>query len=386
MSRNSIKRTVSIRINPPKEFLSFLETCSIIYNHYITWCFVNHSYNKNKAHKELYLILRNQYSEIPSALIQTIRDNALESVKSTKFKHKSFKKPHSSIRYDKRTISLRNNQLSYSFFKSRIKEIISIPKFFKKRYKDWKFQSATINYNKFKKSFTANLTFEFNKPDSINDNNVLGIDRGLYHIISLSNGMNYKSNHIRKLKRRMLFNRRKIQAKGTHSAKRKLRKISGYEKRFILNENHKISKMIINLPYNIFALEELKNIRKQIKGKKLNNWLSNWSFFQLEQFIKYKAEILGKQTVKVDARYTSQKCNNCGNIEKQNRNKSHYICPLCGYREHADINAEKNIRDNYFLSIVHESEKIEQVECQSTNSSGKAGKSSKSRNKPLALC
>jgi len=54
----------------------------------------------------------------------------------------------------------------------------------------------------------------------------------------------------------------------------------------------------------------------------------------------------------LDARYTSQKCFNCRIIEKSNRNKSRYICSRCGYIEHADINAAKNIKTNYFLSLA----------------------------------
>jgi IS605 OrfB family transposase len=118
------------------------------------------------------------------------------------------------------------------------------------------------------------------------------------------------------------------------------------------------------MPYDIFVLEDLKGIRKQkSKGKRLNKWLSNWSFWQLEQLLTYKSEALGKQIVKADARYTSQKCSNCGQIEKTNRNGSHYYCDRCGYREHADINAAKNIRNNYLISAA-EQQKAEQAMCQ----------------------
>jgi transposase len=81
----------------------------------------------------------------------------------------------------------------------------------------------------------------------------------------------------------------------------------------------------------------------------------------LEQLLTYKAEAVGKQVVKVDARYTSQKCSNCGKIEKSNRNGSHYACS-CGYRDHSDTNASKNIRNNYLISVVER--KTEQAMCQ----------------------
>ena len=87
-----MRRTVPIKIELPKEFLTYLETCSIIFNRYVDWCFDQNSYNKIKAHKELYNIFREEYSSIPSAIIQTIRDMALEAVKVLKFKFKPIKK------------------------------------------------------------------------------------------------------------------------------------------------------------------------------------------------------------------------------------------------------------------------------------------------------
>jgi putative transposase len=115
---------------------------------------------------------------------------------------------------------------------------------------------------------------------------------------------------------------------------------------------------------SFFVLEDLKGIRKQkSKGKRLNKWLANWSFWQLEALLGYKAEILGKQIVKVDARYTSQKCSNCGQVEKANRDGSHYYCERCGFGCHSDTNAAKNIRNNYLISAA-EKQKAEQAMCQ----------------------
>ena len=63
-------------------------------------------------------------------------------------------------------------------------------------------------------------------------------------------------------------------------------------------------------------------------------------------------ELATEINVKVDARYTSQKCSNCSQIEKKNRNGSHFECDRCGYREHADVNAAKNIRNNLICAAV----------------------------------
>ena len=356
-----MQRTISLKIDAPAEFLDYLKTCNELFNKYVEWCFETKSYNKNKAHVELYEKYRQEFPSINAGTLQCIRDAALESVKALKFKFKPIKKPHSHIRYDARTISLRGDQLSFSWSGDRIKQMIKIPEFFKKQYGNWKFQAATIGYDRFKKCFKANLIFQSSTPDKVGDR-VVGIDRGLYNIVSLSDGFKYASNQIRKVKREVLFLKKQLQAKGTPSAKRKLKKLSGYEKRFSLNVNHNISKQLVEMPFDIFALEDLSGIRKQkSKGKKLNKWLSNWSFWQLEQLLRYKAEAKGKQIALVDARYTSQKCSNCGQIEKKNRNGSHYACDRCGYREHADVNAARNIRNN-FISAAEK--KAEQAVCQ----------------------
>lgn len=110
-----MQRTLSLKIDVPSDFADYLATCADIFNKYVDWAFINKSYNKNKAHKDLYFTLRKDYPDIPSAIIQSIRDSALESVKSLKFKFRPFKKPTSHVRYDKRVISLKNNKLSISW-------------------------------------------------------------------------------------------------------------------------------------------------------------------------------------------------------------------------------------------------------------------------------
>ena len=82
-----MKRTVSIPVNLPSErFLPLMKECAEIFNAHVDWAVANSTYNKNKAHKDLYRQLRIQYPCVPSALVQTIRDNALEAIKATKFK------------------------------------------------------------------------------------------------------------------------------------------------------------------------------------------------------------------------------------------------------------------------------------------------------------
>ena len=303
-------RTVSIPVDLPKDrFFSLMGQCAKIFNTHTNWALEQKTYNKSKAHRDLYSQLRLAYPDVPSALLQATRDNALEAVKQTKFKRKPRKKPTSGLRYDKRTMTLRGEQLTLSCIGKRVKLILNVPDYFRGIYDNWDFRGATVTYTKQTKQFWVRLVFECPDPEKLKHGDVQGIDRGLYHLCSTHDGKFFSSNKIRANQRKYLYNRKQLQQKGTRSAKRRLKAMSGREKRFMRDVNHCVSKELANQPeYRIFALEDLRRIRNQRRGKKLNKWLSSWSFSQLEFFLGYKSVALGKETAFVDARYTSKRC------------------------------------------------------------------------------
>ncbi len=61
--------------------------------------------------------------------------------------------------------------------------------------------------------------------------------------------------------------------------------------------------------------------------------------------IGYLAAKPGQIVIKVNPKHSSQKCRNCGNIDKSNRDCEKFICVECGHHEHADIGPAKTIRD-----------------------------------------
>jgi transposase len=94
------------------------------------------------------------------------------------------------------------------------------------------------------------------------------------------------------------------------------------------------------------VLENLKGIGRRVAvRKKQRAMFSGWSFYQLQQFIRYKAESQGVAVVFIDPHYTSQCCSKCFHIERGNRRfQSEFCCRRCGYAEHADPGAAKVIR------------------------------------------
>ena len=139
--------------------------------------------------------------------------------------------------------------------------------------------------------------------------------------------------------------RDELQAKGTKSAKRALKRISGRENRWMTDVNHQVSKTLVVIygPDTLFVVEDLSDVSFDEKNlnsrsKKSRRELRSWAFYQLEMFLTYKALAAGSMVLKVKADYTSQRCPKCGRIHKENRHhKTHeYICDCCGYRSNDD--------------------------------------------------
>jgi len=154
--------------------------------------------------------------------------------------------------------------------------------------------------------------------------------------------------HVNAVRYKNLKLRRKLQQKGTRSAKRLLAKRSGRESRFVRDVNHRISKTIVTEAERTgrgIAREQLEGIRDRARFRKPQRVaLHSWSFYQLGTFIDYKAKRAGVPVVPVDPAYTSQRCSGCGHIHRKNRpNRDDFRCTRCRLSLPADLNAAINI-------------------------------------------
>lgn len=346
-----------------------------VYNLHSKFSVENKTAAKKHLHEGVYHVARELFPKIPSAMVQTMRDNVVESVKSynsrnpkKRWSKQPLKKPTSSIRYDKRLFTLRGSLLTFSTINKRVKTQVSVPAWFTERYPDYSPQSASLRVHgrTGEVLFTVNYVLKADVEPASGE--VVGLDRGLYTIVTSSRGEVKTASEIRAVRRRYLYNRKMLQQKGTPSAKRKLRAMSGREKRFMRNVNHVLTKELALSPnVKTYVLEDLNGIRNKRRGKRTNTWLSQWSFNQFEILLTYKAQARGINVVYIDPRYTSQKCNACKNINKASRVKGRYVCVKCGYTEHADINAAYNIRDNYLLTLEREAGSCQRAESDETS-------------------
>ena len=121
---------------------------------------------------------------------------------------------------------------------------------------------------------------------------------------------------------------------------RLLHKIRNKQSRRTKYENHVVSKQIVDYAAShrrCIVVEDLGSVRK--KGSKIRRYTekSQWSFYQLLQFILYKAALRGVMVIEVNPAYSSQECSRCHKLTKPD-GKS-YRCAHCGHNDHRDANA-----------------------------------------------
>jgi putative transposase len=193
-----------------------------------------------------------------------------------------------------------------------------------------------------------NATCEIPAPPAAEPDGFLGVDLGIVNVATTSDGTSYSGKVLNRVRHRHARLRAKLQSKGTKSAKRLLKKRSRKETRFAADTSHCISKQIVTEAQRTgrgIALEDLTGIRARVRLRKPQRvTLHSWAFAQLGHFTAYKARRAGVALAYVDPAYTSQQCSACGHTDRKNRpRQATFHCTSCGFAEHADVNAAKNI-------------------------------------------
>ena len=202
-----------------------------------------------------------------------------------------------------------------------------------------------------------NLDIPYKPKTEVVEGRTLGVDLGIkYPAYMCLNDDTYKREHIGsiddflRIREQMQDRRRKLQhdlkfikgGKGRNKKMQALDRLRDKEKNFATTYNHMISKNVVE-----FAKKnqcEYINMEKLTKDGFNNAILRNWSYYQLQQYIEYKAEREGIKVRYIDPAYTSQTCARCGHVDKENRQtQEKFICTKCGFELNADHNASINI-------------------------------------------
>lgn len=304
-------------------------------------------FNKVKLQQKCYYEVREKFSLSAQFVIRAI-SKVTESYKANKKTVHTFK-PTGAIIYDQRLLSFKG--LEHASILTMDGRIL-VPMVF------GEYQKGVIDGRRIRGQadlvlidgiFYILVVVELPDGSPTDTKDFLGVDLGIVNIATTSDGEQMSGKTVRAVRRRNNKLRQKLQKKDTKSAKRLLKKRRRKEQRFVRDVNHCISKKIVAVAKATdrgIAMEDLGGIRDRVKTvrKAQRSELSSWSFFQLRQFVAYKAIIAGVEVQFVDPRNTSRLCPKCGNIDKKNRpNQSTFKCTACGFSANADINAARNI-------------------------------------------
>ena len=185
---------------------------------------------------------------------------------------------------------------------------------------------------------------DFDDPDLLTPDGVVGVDLGIVNIATDSTGEQFSGKGVEEKREWYVKRRAILQKKGTKAAKRRLKKMSGRQRRFQKWVNHNVSCRIVSKAERsqcAISIEDLKHIRARAKAnKEQRKRLHNWGFAELRGFIEYKARKAGVPVFVIDPRNTSRQCSVCGHIAKKNRpSQSVFRCTACGHEANADCNA-----------------------------------------------
>ncbi len=339
-----MKLTLKIKLLPDKAQSDLLlntikeanKACNVISD----VAFTKKLFNQFKLHKETYYIIRKSFN-LSAQMVARCLGKVSDSYKIDKKVKRVFREL-GSIAYDSRIMTYKHNNIVSLWCvggRQNIPFVCHNP-----NYLPYIKGEADLVFKKGK--FYLFQTVEVPEEGIKDVEQFIGVDFGQTDIAVLSDGTNYNSEQLKKVRKKYSKVRASIQSKGTKGSKKLLKRLSGKEKRFVSINNHTISKQIVakaKADNKGIAIEDLSNIRRTAKpkSKAQKTELNRWSFYQLRQFLTYKCILNGVQLVVIPPAYTSQTCNVCNHIGI--RNGKHFRCKNCGNVIDADHNAALNI-------------------------------------------
>ena len=339
-----MKLTLQIKLLPTQEqFTSLkntLKEANTACNEISNTAWNKKLFNQFKLHKEVYHPIKSSFNLSAQMVVRCISKVA-DSYKLDKKVKREFR-ILGAITYDARILSYTKDGVSLWSVGGRLKGI--------------KFVCHNQNYIPYikgeadlvlkKGKFYLFQTVEVPEEEIKNIEEFIGCDFGQTDICTLSDGTNYNSEQLKKVRKKYSKVRASVQSKGTKGSKKLLKRLSGRERRFVTISNHTISKKIVAKAKEEnkgIAIEDLSKIRfnAKPKSKEQKTELNRWSFYQLRQFLTYKALLNGVKLAVIPPAYTSQTCSVCLHIGKRVAKK--FTCENCGNTSDADENAAKNI-------------------------------------------
>lgn len=240
---------------------------------------------------------------------------------------------------------------------------------------EYRVGESELVFNSKKRCWFLNLTYKFTPERSatLDPEKIMGVDLGIACVAYMGftfceDRFSIGRSEVEAFRGRTEARKRALQRQGKFCGDGRIGhgyatrnkpalQLSDAIRRFRDTANHKYSRYIVQKAIDFgcgtIQMEDLKDM----KGAADNKFLRDWTYFDLRQKIKYKAEEHGIALVLVNPRYTSQRCSQCGHIDRNNRPKEEkgqafFQCTHCGYKANADYNASVNLATKNIDKII----------------------------------
>jgi len=255
--------------------------------------------------------------------------------------------------------------------------------------------------------YWLSLTFDVEGKQQILGFNTAAVDMGEIHAITITDGTDsavISGRELRSVKRKRNKRVAQIQRMQSRCVKKSRRwqrlqaaksKVLAECHRRLRDLNHKITRFTISwcVEHNIekLIIGDVTGIAQNTnKEKRLNRKnrqkVSQWSFYQQRQYLEYKCDEIGIETVLESENGTSKTCPKCGHKHKPNGRN--YNCPACNLKMHRDVVGACNIRTKHLTGVLNgnlnfKSPKVKYLRIDHwSKSSSAAGVSRRERRKP----
>ena len=305
-----------------------------------------------------------EQTPLNTGLVQNARNKAAEACKSVVERWKNGKKaskprmtsPH--IVYDHRTATFHDECVSLATTDGRIEADYVLPGensdtphaeyLFSDEYEttgaelhrkhgDWQLH---IHCKKERESDTSEQAITEN-------GTVLGVDLGVNNLAVTSTGAFWTGDEFDHWRREYEKRRGDLQECGTRWAHENMQAVGRKEEGRFKLTLHRIANELVDEvrdhECSVIVFEDLTNIRERTGA----SWGHKWAFNRLYEYVEYKAAEYGIAVEQVDPENTSRRCSHCGFTHPDNRESASFECQKCGYENHADYNAAKNIGLRY---------------------------------------
>ena len=364
------RRTVPVKLNVGSDDSSllrdtvdeFLWAANYVTRHAFEGEYVTTS--KTTLHDDTYEDVRDE-TPLYSNHVQAARNKAAEACKSVVEKWKQGKKasmpnftsPH--VVYDHRTATFHDEYVSLATTDGRIEADYVLPD--EKRdtpHADYFFSDecettgAELHYSNgnWMLHIHCKKEVESDTPEqdaTENPQTVLGVDLGVNNLAVASTGTFWTGDEFDHWRQEYEKRRGDLQEHGTRWAHENMQAVGRKEEGRLKITLHRISNELVaearENGCSVIAFEDLTDIRERTGA----SWGHKWAFNRLYEYIEYKATAYDIEVDQVPPKNTSRRCSTCGFTHPDNREGEEFDCQKCGYENHADYNAAKNIGLRY---------------------------------------